>query len=329
MTVLLLLASFVLIVGGALLFTNAVEWAGHRLDLGQGAVGSLLAAVGTALPESMIPIVALISGVEGSTEVAVGAVIGAPFMLATVAMLLVATAALAYRERRDAGRRVDVEFRGVRRDLGFFLALFPLAILVGLGTSTTVQVVVGILLLVAYAVYSWRTVRHGGEAEGESELKPLTFDTSKEDPPNAFQLVAQLVVGLAMIVGGAELFVEEVTALAESAGISPIVLALVLAPLATELPEKANSFLWMRAGKDGLATGNITGAMTFQATVPVALLLFLIEWDLDKYAIVAGVVALVGGAIALWRLRVGAFDRVSAVALATLFLGFVVFAFAG
>ena len=82
MTVLLLIASFVLIVGGAVLFTNAVEWAGQNLNLGHGAVGSLLAAVGTALARSVIPMSRVLAGAEGE-EVAIGAIIGAPFMLAT------------------------------------------------------------------------------------------------------------------------------------------------------------------------------------------------------------------------------------------------------
>ena len=84
----LLIASFAVILAGALLFTNAVEWIGHRLDLGEGAVGSLLAAVGTAMPETLIAIVALIEGSK-SEDVAIGAIVGAPFLLATLAMGLV------------------------------------------------------------------------------------------------------------------------------------------------------------------------------------------------------------------------------------------------
>ena len=77
----LLLASFAIILSGALLFTNAVEWLGHRLELGEGAVGSLLAAVGTAMPETLIAIVALIGAEEGAEQVAIGAIVGAPFLL--------------------------------------------------------------------------------------------------------------------------------------------------------------------------------------------------------------------------------------------------------
>src|SRR6059058_5008982 len=84
-TVVELLAAFVLIVGGAIGFTNAVEWLGHRLDLGQGAVGALLAAVGTALPESVIPVVALLAGGgPEDVQIAIGAIVGAPFLLGTL-----------------------------------------------------------------------------------------------------------------------------------------------------------------------------------------------------------------------------------------------------
>ena len=71
--------------------------------MGEGAVGSLLAAVGTAMPETLIPIVAIIGGAAGSEEVAVGAIVGAPFLLATVAMALVGLAAFGYRRRRPQG----------------------------------------------------------------------------------------------------------------------------------------------------------------------------------------------------------------------------------
>ena len=90
-------------------------------------------------------------------------------------------------------------------------------------------------------------------------------------------------------------------------------LSLVLAPLATEMPEKANSVLWVRRGKDALAMGNITGAMTFQATIPVALGLAFTTWDLDSHAVLAAaVLGLLGGALARWaipRHRVGLVAR--------------------
>ena len=303
-----LLGAFVLIVAGAIGFTNAVEWLGHRMQLGEGAVGALLAAVGTALPESIIPVVALISGggSEEAVEIAIGAIIGAPFVLATLAMLVIAGSALAFRGRRDQGSEVDSHVASTRRDLIAFLVFFPLGVLAGvLDTSAGVQLAVAAVLVAAYVGYAWLTVRDGGDTTGDEELDPLYFDFSKDDPPSTLQISLQFVVSLAAIIGGAELFVTAIESIAESLGVSALVLSLVLAPLATELPEKANSILWVRDGKDTLAVGNVTGAMAFQATIPVALGLAVTGWDLAPEAIVASCIALAGGALALYALPRG------------------------
>jgi cation:H+ antiporter len=305
MTVALELASaFVLIAGGALGFTNAVEWLGHRLDLGAGAVGTVLAALGTAVPESVIPVVALVSGSgEESVEIAIGSIIGAPFMLATVAMALVTLSASAYRRRRAHGDRITVEPRGVRRDLLFFLALFPIGIALGaVGVPLAWRIGVAAILVAGYAVHSWRTIRTAGGADEDDALEALFFDPSKDDPPRTGQIVAQFVVALAAIVAGAELFVRAIESIAASLGVSALILSLVLAPLATELPEQANSVLWVRAGKDMLAVGNITGAMAFQATLPVGFGMVFTAWTLDRHAVVAGLVTLAGAGLSLWLL---------------------------
>jgi cation:H+ antiporter len=328
MTGLLLAAAFVLIIGGAILFTNAIEWSGKRLDLGEGAVGSLLAAVGTALPESLIPVVAVLAGGE-SEQVAIGAIVGAPFMLGTVAMLLVGASALVFRRRRASGSEVTADDRSLRRDLWFFLPCFATGIGLGLIDSTSIHSAGAVGLLIAYGAYARRTVRHSGESEDADELRALTFDPSKEDPPRNIAIVAQLVVGLLMIVGGAELFVTEVVTVAEALGISALVLSLVLAPLATELPEKLNSVLWMRRDKDTLAVGNITGAMAFQSSVPIALGLAVTDWELDQFAVAAGVAGLVGGALALWRLPKDRLGIPVVTAWSALFAGFVAFAAVG
>ena len=77
MTFLLLLVAFAIILLGAELFTNAIEWFGHQLGLAEGAVGSVLAAVGTALPETMIPLVAIVFGAGSRSDgVGVGAILG-------------------------------------------------------------------------------------------------------------------------------------------------------------------------------------------------------------------------------------------------------------
>jgi cation:H+ antiporter len=327
MDVVLLLASFAVVLAGALLFTNAVEWIGHKLHLGEGAVGSILAAVGTAMPETLIAIVALIGAGEGSEDVAVGAIVGAPFLLATLAMGLVGLFAYLYRGRRKQGLRLKAHAPTLERDLLFFLAFFAAAGLLAWGPPPALRIPVGLAFLLAYLLYIARTLRGGGAVQGEETLNPLLFDRRLErrsDP--ALSLCAiQLLVGLAAMVGGAHLFVEELLQIAASIGVDVLVLALILAPLATELPEKVNSFFWVREGKDALALGNISGAMVFQSTIPVGIGLLFTDWALDRNAIFSIALGVAGGLLAYASLhRAGAFRLPAVIGWFALYASFIV-----
>jgi cation:H+ antiporter len=94
---------------GSELFTNGIEWFGHKLELGEGAIGSVLAAIGTALPETMVPLIAILfGGGIAASEVGVGAILGAPFMLATLTMFVTGfrrpASAKAPNQRNERGR---------------------------------------------------------------------------------------------------------------------------------------------------------------------------------------------------------------------------------
>jgi cation:H+ antiporter len=91
-------------------------------------------------------------------------------------------------------------------------------------------------------------------------------------------IVAQVVLALAAIVIGAQVFIGAVEHLSTTLGLDQRILALVIAPIATELPEKFNSIIWVRTGKDTLAMGNITGAMVFQSCIPTVLGIIFTEW---------------------------------------------------
>ena len=325
MTVVLLVAGLGAVLAGAILFTNAVEWAGARMDLGVGAVGSLLAGVSTALPESVIPVLAILRNEPRSDDVAIGAIIGAPFMLATIAMALVGITALVYRGRRAQGQELDVHAETVRRDLMFFVLLLGAASLLGLGTPAAVRVPAALALVLSYIAYAVVTVRQSGKAQAEAELPALVAHPTKEDPPATWMVAVQFTVGLALILGGAHLVVDGVLDVAELLGVSALVLALVVAPLATELPEKANSYLWIREGKDSLALGNISGALVFQSAIPVALGVALTPWQLGGAALLAAALALCGGAVAMWSLHARKrFSSPAIVGWALLFSTFVV-----
>jgi len=300
MEAVLLLVSFAIVLTGALIFTNAVEWIGHRLEVGVGAVGSVLAAVGTAMPETLIAIVALVSVDERSEDVAIGAIVGAPFLLATLAMGLVGLFAYLYRDKRDQGLQLNVHRPTLERDLLFFLVLFALGGLLAWGPPAAVRIAVGVAFLLAYVFYIRLTLKGGGDVQSEESLNPLIFERrpGRREDPSLLLCVLQLLVGLGAMVGGAHLFVEELLHIAESIGAEPLVLALILAPLATELPEKVNSFFWVREGKDALALGNISGAMVFQSMIPVGIGLIFTDWNLSWTAILSIGLGLAGGLLA-------------------------------
>jgi cation:H+ antiporter len=307
MDAVLLLLAFAVVLAGALLFTNAIEWIGHKLEVGVGAVGSVLAAVGTAMPETLIAIVALVGTEEGSEDVAVGAIVGAPFLLATLAMGLVGLFAYLYRDKRDQGLQLNVHRETLERDLLFFLVLFAIAGALAWGPPAPLRIGVGVAFLLAYLGYIALTLKGGGDVQSEESLNPLIFERRGErrEDPSMFLCVIQLLVGLGAMVGGAHLFVEELLSLAKSIGAEPLVLALILAPLATELPEKVNSFFWVREGKDALALGNITGAMVFQAMIPVGIGLIFTSWELNWHAVLSIGLGLAGGLLAYESLHLG------------------------
>jgi cation:H+ antiporter len=323
----LLLVSFAVILAGALLFTNAVEWLGHRLEVGEGAVGSVLAAVGTAMPETLIAIVALIGAEEGADQVAVGAIVGAPFLLATLAMGLVGLFAYLYRERREQGLELDAHGPTLERDLLFFLAFFALSLALAWGAPDALRIPVGVIVIFTYFVYIQRTLSGGGEVQEHGSLDPLIFERRAElrTNPGLLLCVIQLLVGLGAMVGGAHLFVEELLHIAESLGVEAVVLALILAPLATELPEKVNSFFWVREGKDALALGNISGAMVFQSTIPFGIGLIFTDWDLGGNATLSIVLGLVGGFLAYEALhRRGRFQLPAVITWFALYTAYIV-----
>jgi cation:H+ antiporter len=312
--VVLLIGSLAVILVAAELFTNGIEWFGHKLNLAEGAVGSVLAAVATAMPETLIPVIAIVGPLlfggdaDASHAVGVGAILGAPFMLSTLAMFVTGIAIVLF--ARNGGRgsaafgtRMQVNVRVLGRDITFFFVGYAIAI----GTAFLpaelgwLRWVAAGVLFVLYAVYVRLHFADPAEEGNADELNPLHVtrlpgmagphtldidllpgerDTWEVDgaTPRMRIIVSQVVLALALIVVGAQVFVGAVAHLSTVIGLDETILALIIAPIATELPEKFNSVLWVRTGKDTLAMGNITGAMVFQSCLPTVLGLLFTSW---------------------------------------------------
>ena len=323
----LIVASVVITLGGCHLFTNGIEWLGKRLKVSEGAVGSVFAAVGTTLPETSIPIIAIFFGSgQERTEVGLGAILGAPFMLSTLVLPILAMLLVFYARLGKRPAQFKLDYAEVRMDVWFFLIGYSLALVCVFIPSQGLHVVVACGLIVLYLYYMRMKFSASDEADDQgSDLEPLVLAPRSEQPSFAM-IGVQGALGLIGLVSGAHLFVTAAKSLAIEMSVSPLLLALLIAPLATELPEMSNSFLWLYRKKDRLAVGNVTGAMVFQGTFPVSVGLIGTHWTLDTTALATMVLAVVAMTFSLLQLVLGGHWRpwlLSAGAL--LYLGYTVY----
>ncbi|GGX26752.1 sodium:calcium antiporter [Streptomyces noursei] len=292
-------------------FVNAVEWLGERLDVGRMAVGTILAAFGTALPESVVTLVAVTSGATPEAkDIGVGAAMGGPLALATVAYGVTGAMLLLQRRKRraaapagapasgaaadangDAPLGTERDMRRLAKDQTWFLPVFVVKVALGL-VAFAFKPVLGLAFFAVYAVYFWREIRGDHEEDDEGvELEPLKFQP-KAASPATWAVVAQTLVTLVVIFFASQLFVHQLDAIGPMLGLSASVTALLLSPIATELPEIMNAVIWVRQGKTKLALANISGAMMIQATVPSGLGLLFTSWHFDSALLWSGVITM-------------------------------------
>jgi cation:H+ antiporter len=268
----LLLGSAVVIYLACEYFVNGVEWVGRKFAVGQQATGTILAAFGTALPESVVTFVAVVFGITAAQkEIGVGAALGGPLVLATIAYAVVGLTLILSRKQLPRTEAVLGDFKRLSRDQGWFLAIFVVKIGLGLFIFT-LKPWLGILFLGAYAV-------------------------------------VQTLIALVVIFVASRVFVSQLDALGPMLGIKPQLLALLLSPIATELPETLNAIIWVRQGKYRLALANISGAMMIQATVPTALGVFFTPWLLDRSLILAAIITLLAVGMMFLAFRRGVISR--------------------
>jgi cation:H+ antiporter len=297
-----LFVMLIVILIAAEVFTNALEHLGEKLKISEGVTGSLFAAVGTALPETSVPLLALLAGTQNAAtneEIGVGAILGAPLMLATLSLSIMA---MSVWKRRGTQGHLRPERTGLVRDLNFFIVAFSFAAIAMFVPHTLVAVRYGLgfIMVMIYFIYVMMTINaskalveegHATEAGGDMFLCKLGL------PNNMPIIVLQLLLGLALLVAGAKGFIHGVEEASSILGISALLLSLLIIPIATELPEKINSVLWIRKGKDTLAFGNITGAMVFQGTLLPAIGIMLTPWEPRQEVLLGIIVTLIA---AMW-----------------------------
>ena len=298
----LLLGSAVLIYLACEFFVNGVEWVGRKLAVGQKATGTILAAFGTALPESVVTFVAVtFPHTVMDKDIGVGAAMGGPLALGTVAYAVVGLTLIICRRPLPTGKEGAILYAGLSRDQAWFIVISIAKLAVGIA-AFAFKPWLGLLFLAAYGAYAWKEMTGEEDAE-EVELEPLRL-TPKATVPTTLAALTQTAAALAVIFIASRFFVGQLGALGPYLGLKPQLLSLLVSPIATELPETLNAVIWIRQGKVRLALANISGAMMIQATVPTAFGLFATPWVLDPALVLAGAVTLLSVSIlffAFWR----------------------------
>jgi len=301
-TILIMIASALLIYFSCELFVNGIEWVGKAFNISQSAVGSVLAAFGTALPESIVTFIAVVFGVNASQkDIGVGAALGGPLVLSTIGYAAIGICIIIFSGRRKIGSCINVNVKKLERDQIWFMFIFVFKVGLGL-VAFAIKPWLGFLFILAYAFYFYREMRED-TIEVTGELEPLKFSPQNTHPKKSFILI-QTIISLIFIFIGSQVFVHNLETLSISLGMSPHLVALLLSPIATELPEILNVFIWVKQGKENLAIANISGSMMIQATIPSALGIIFTPWILDRSLILSAIVTFIAIIVILITLKI-------------------------
>lgn len=277
MTIILLLASAVVIYFSCEFFVNGIEWVGHKFNVTKNATGSILAAFGTALPESVVTFVAVVFGHSpAEKDIGVGAAIGGPLVLATIAYAVVGWTFIFTSKTWDRKFLSKATELRLGHDQLWFMSIFVFKLGLGL-VAFMFKPWLGLVFLLAYAAYVRQEMKGTDDPEHLDFLEPLKIRPHDNNPSQGWVLL-QTGLALVVIFLSSHLFVHQLGVLSPWLGLPTQIVALLLSPIATELPEIMNAIIWVRQGKQILALANISGAMMIQATIPSALGILFTPW---------------------------------------------------
>jgi len=254
-------------------FVNGLEWVGKRLEITQTATGTILAAFGTALPESVVTLVAVAFGTsDAERDIGVGAALGGPLVLSTLAYAVVGLTLIGSDKLKVRKKiALDVDYRRLSRDQAWFLGIFLCKLALGL-VAFPGKRLFGFLFLAAYALYVWKELRSDNSISVEAELERLKIKPNDADPTLIWAGL-QTPVALIVIFAASRIFVSQLDMIGPWLGI---------------MPETMNAIIWVRQGRERMALANISGAMMIQATVPTACGVFGTPWLFDRSLVLAG-----------------------------------------
>ena len=228
-----------LVLLGADRLTDGASALARRFGVPEMVIGLTIVACGTSMPEFFV---SLMSALNGTSDMAVGNVLGSNIMNT---MLIVGCAAVV--------APMVISPSTVRKDIPFAIGASILLLL--LCTDAAISRLDGIILLVGFALFMAYTL---WQAKGNK-----TEDTGSAKQQNPWLSLGYIVLGLAGLVFGSNLFVSSASNVATTLGVSQSVIGLTIVAGGTSLPELATSVVAARKGQSAIAIGNVIGSNVF------------------------------------------------------------------
>ena len=248
----LLALGFVMLVKGSDWFVDGAAGIAAKFRIPQIIIGLTIVAMGTSAPEAAVSITAAMGG---SADITVGNIVGSN-ILNVLVILGLASAIVP----------VAVGKSTLKIDIPFMIAISAIFLLLGWdGTITRMDGLVLIAFFVTYIGYMIWEALHSNE-EGD-EIKDMPI----------WKMLLSTVIGLALVVWGADVAVGAATKLAQIFGMSERFIGLTVVALGTSLPELFTSVTAARKGNADIAIGNIVGSNIFNILFVVGLSSMVID----------------------------------------------------
>ena len=246
LNVLFILVGIVLVLWGADRLTDGAVAVAEKLKMPQIVIGLTIVAMGTSMPEFCV---SLVSALKGTTDLAVGNIVGSNIFNT---LLIVGVSAWV--------APMTILKSTVRKDIPF--ALFASVILLVMCLDGNISRLDAGILFVLFLVFMYVTLKGAKTKDDDTTAKTDSIEDNKKPMPTWLSIV-WIIVGLACLIGGSNLFVEGATKVAEHIGVSEAVIGLTIVAGGTSLPELATSVVSARKGNSGIAIGNVLGSNVF------------------------------------------------------------------
>ena len=246
LNVLFILVGIVLVLWGADRLTDGAVAVAEKMKIPQIVIGLTIVAMGTSMPEFCV---SLVSALKGTTDLAVGNIVGSNIFNT---LLIVGVSAWV--------APMTILKSTVRKDIPF--ALFASVILLIMCLDGNISRLDAGILFVLFLVFMYVTLKGAKTKDDDTTAKTDSIEDNK-NPMATWLSIVWIIVGLACLIGGSNLFVEGATKVAEHIGVSEAVIGLTIVAGGTSLPELATSVVSARKGNSGIAIGNVLGSNVF------------------------------------------------------------------